>query len=117
MVVATGFHPRRKLRGCPLDRGTIPGGPHDAWARWPSKTARPRAGHREDEAVPRTGTKNTVAGIYETTCPCRMRDAQPQGREFVTCPRCGRGQLAARGRTQAAPGAWGDSQPILSSPV
>jgi hypothetical protein len=37
----------------------------------------------------RTGDKNQVAGIYQSTCKDRERITMPLGHEFPPCPRCG----------------------------
>lgn len=40
--------------------------------------------------MPRTGTKNTVAGIYVSDCADRERITMPLGHEFPPCPKCGK---------------------------
>jgi hypothetical protein len=40
--------------------------------------------------MPRTGDRNQVAGIYESTCGNRERITMPYGHEFPPCPTCRR---------------------------
>jgi len=39
--------------------------------------------------MPTTGSRNTVAGIYESNCKDRERITMPLGHEFPPCPTCG----------------------------